>query len=201
MEEKLSNAQKLSKHYPEEALLLCCCYIEAIGVRQYREIDYVVPPRKQILNFSKSKAFTEILTKYSGITFWDKIHPIGLLEYLPKSFNNNYQGFMLVLQRIGSELRESEYVIGQMKTEIENREQLEWLEKHIHKGSIGNIAYTKVRSELVHNITHQQISFRATWEGKRIPDIDFLLMHKCLKSIIHKLKNKSLEENTFWWEQ
>jgi hypothetical protein len=201
IEGKLEKIRDISKISEEEALMLCCCHIEALGARQYREIEYVNPPRKALANYSKSAVFTEILVRYSSYDFWDKIHPIGLLGLMPKIFNNNYQDYVIALSEIGYELREKEFVIDHVKNLFENSVQKEWFNKHIHKGTIGNIAYSKVRSEIVHNISHQPITFLAKWQGKDLPDIDFILMERCLSNIIDQLKAVSFHTGTFWWEQ
>lgn len=201
LEDKLEKIKEISKISEEDALMLCCCTIETLGARKYQEIDYIDPPRKALANYSKSAAFTEILTQYSGYTFWDKIHPIGLLEFMPKIFNNNYQDYMVALSEIGYELREKEFVIEYVKDLFENSKQKEWFEKHSHKGTVGNIAYSKVRSEIVHNISHEPITFLAKWKNEALPDIDFPLMEKCLSTIIEGLKADSYKLETFWWEQ
>lgn len=201
LDNKLEKIREISKISEEESLMLCCCYTEALGVRQYQAIDYIDPPRKAIPYFSKSAAFTEILAQLSGYDFWDKIHPLGLLDYMPKMFNNAYQEYMIALNEIGYELREKEFIIEHVYKLFENKNQKDWFETHIHKGTIGNLTYSKVRSEIVHNITHEPIKYLATWKGCQLPEINYELMENCLSNIIVNLKSVSLEKNTFWWEQ
>lgn len=201
LESKLETIRAISEISEEEALMLCCCHLEALGARQYQEVEYTDPPRKAILNYSKSAAFTKVLAEHSRYSFWDKIHPIGLLSYLPKLFDPDMQDYMIALGEIGYELREEDFVIKAVSHLFRNSKQREWFENHCHKGSLGNIAYSKVRSEIVHNITHQPISFDAKWQGERLPDIEYSLMIECLENVISSLKASSLETRRFWWEQ
>ena len=201
LESKLRTIQAISEVSEEEALMLCCCHLEALGARQYQEIEYTDPPRKAIPNYSKSAAFTKILAEHSGYGFWDKIHPLGLLSYLPRMFDPNIQDYMVALGEIGYELREEGFVVQSVLGLCRNSKQREWFKKHSHKGSVGFIAYSRVRSEIVHNITHQPICFEARWQGEKIPDIDYHLMVECLGNVIGGLKNISFETRKFWWEQ
>lgn len=201
LESKLEIIRAIAEISEEQALMLCCCHLEALGARQYQEAKYTDPPRKAIPNYSKSAAFTRVLAEHSGYGFWNKIHPIGLLSYLPKIFDPDMRDYRIALVEIGYELREEDFVTEAILHFFRNSKQREWFENHCHKGNLGNIAYSKVRSEIVHNITHQPISFAAKWQGERLPDIDYGLMIECLENVISSLKAISLETRRFWWKQ
>ncbi|EJL6784201.1 hypothetical protein NMR91_003094 [Vibrio alginolyticus] len=200
LELKLAIIRDISKVSEEEALVLCCCYIEAIGSKKHQLSEPVDGERKRTQRYSKSAAFTDTLVKYSGYDFWDKVHPIALVEVLPPIFDDNYEDYLYRLAEIGGAIREAEFVIEHVKDLFTNARQRDWFEKHIHKGSLGNIAYSRVRSEIVHNVSHESFSFLATWKGEAIPDIDYTLMEECLTNIVGNLRKLSIEHKKLWWE-
>ncbi|EJE8156859.1 hypothetical protein M5103_004617 [Vibrio alginolyticus] len=200
LELKLSNIQDISKVSEEEALVLCCCYIEAIGSKKHQLSEPVEGERKRTQRYSKSAAFTDTLVKYSGYDFWDKVHPIALVDLLPPIFDSNYEDYLYRLAEIGDAIREAEFVVEHVEDLFVNTKQREWFKNHIHKGSLGSIAYSRVRSEIVHNVSHEPFSFLATWQGEAIPDIDYKLMEGCLTNVIRNLRKLSIEQNKLWWE-
>ncbi|MBL4868280.1 MAG: hypothetical protein JKY67_18090 [Pseudomonadales bacterium] len=133
LDQKIQTLTEISNVSEEESLTLACCYIEALGVRQYQEVEFTNPPRKAIPYFSKAVAFTEVLENYSGYEFWDKINPIGLLDFMPKIFNNNFQDYMIALTEIGGEVRETQVVLNRVKDIHDNNKQSEWFERNTHK--------------------------------------------------------------------
>ncbi|KAB0462028.1 hypothetical protein [Vibrio kanaloae] len=198
LELKLAKIREIAQTSEEEALALCCCYIEAIGSRRFQLSGDGAESKTR---YSKAEAFTDTLVKFSGYEFWDKIHPVGLLGCLPsKSFSRNYDAYVVKLTEIGESVREPEFVREQVKELHLNFNQRKWFEDHIHKGSIGSIAYSKVRSEIVHNISHEPFTFTAMYNDVKLPDLDYELMESCLSNVLDNLKQLSEENNKFWWE-
>ncbi|ELE8118399.1 hypothetical protein RB980_000990 [Vibrio fluvialis] len=200
LEIKLANIRDISKVSEEEALVLCCCYIEAIGSKKHQLSEPFDGGRKRKRQYSKSAAFTDTLVKYSGYDYWDKVHPIALVDLLPPIFDSNFEDYLHRLAEIGDVIRDAEFVIEHVKDLFVNAKQREWFENHIHKGNLGSIAYSKVRSEIVHNVSHEPFSFSATWQGEVIPDIDYKLMEQCLTNIIGNLRKLSINQKALWWE-
>ncbi|NBI54689.1 hypothetical protein [Photobacterium alginatilyticum] len=196
LELKLEKIREISKISEEEALALCCCYIEAIGSKRYE----LANQGKRGGRYSKTAAFTDTLVNFSGYDFWDKIHPIALLGYLPEIFDKNYDEYVVELNEIGDSVREPDFVRAHIEKLYLNSEQRKWVKKHIRKASIASLAYSKVRCEIVHNISHQPISFLASHNVNKLPDIDFKLMDSCLTNIIDNLRQLSIEHKKVWWE-
>jgi hypothetical protein len=197
LEFKLEKIREISKISEEEALALCCCYIEAIGSKRYELANQGI---ERAARYSKSAAFTDTLVNFSGYDFWDKIHPVALLGCLPKIFDKNYDEYVVKLSEIGDSVRDADFIRDHVEKLFLNSKQREWFANHTHKGSIGSLAYSKVRCEIVHNISHEPIAFLAPHNELKLPDIDYELMENSLANIIKNLKQLSIEHKKLWWE-
>ena len=77
-----------------EALMLCCCYIEALGSRQYHDSD------------RKAKNYSKILEEYSCNEIFALIHPKQLKNVLTnqKLFNANFSKIEPIIDGFGNTL-------------------------------------------------------------------------------------------------
>lgn len=175
----------------DEALMLCCCYIEALGSRESDE------PK------NKAKNYCGILTEQGGNELWRLIHPKQLKNLLSskKLFNDILNVLEPLVDAYGKQLIEPHEVLDCFNPHI-NEEQRNWLQNNIFKGSMASISYERIRSELVHDISGGSISFGETvCNGKQVPDIDFELLYASLLKIVSASQEKSISTNKWWFEQ
>lgn len=175
----------------DEALMLCCCYIEALGSRQYHESE------------RKAKNYSRILEEHGGNDIFALVHPKQLNQVLAdqKLFKANLSKIESVIDGFGMELVLQEVVVDTLAPVITD-DQASWLQDNLFKGTIAAISYELVRSELVHDISAASITFsETTIKGNPVPDLTFELLYPALWAIFHRLKTKSLETNTWYWEQ
>ena len=174
----------------DEALMLCCCYIEALGSRQYHESQ------------RKAKNYSRILEEHGGNDIFALVHPKQLSRVLAdqKLFKANLSKLESLIDGFGMELVLQEVVVDTLAPVITD-DQASWLEDNLFKGTIAAISYELVRSELVHDISAASITFsETTIKGNPVPDLNFELLYPALWTIFHRLKTQSLETNAWYWE-
>ena len=81
-------------HHTDEALMLCCCYIEALGSRQYHDSN------------RKAKNYYKILKDFSGNNIFALVHPKQLKNVLKdkKLFEANIDQINPIINDFGKEL-------------------------------------------------------------------------------------------------
>ena len=192
LEKRISFLKQLydDKH-EDEALMLCCCYIEALGSRQYHDSG------------RKAKNYYQIIEEYSGEKLFSLIHPKQLRNVLinKKLFNTNITQIETIIDGFGKELIPQEVVFESLSSVI-NKDQLNWLKDNLFKGTMAAISYERVRSELVHDISTSNLTFNETrFDGKPVPDMNFKLLYPALMNIFRRLKEISLKTNKWYWEE
>ncbi len=178
-------------NHSDEALLLCCCYIEALGSRQYDD-----PNRK-------AKNYYRILEEFSGNNLFTLIHPKQLRNVLKDKplFKPNITQIDKIIDGFGKELI-LQKVVSDSLSPVITVNQLNWLNDNLFKGTMAAISYEGVRSELVHDISAPNLIFtEATIEGKPVPDMNFDVLYPALMNIFDSLKEISLKTNRWYWEQ
>ena len=177
--------------HTDEALMLCCCYIEALGSRQYHDSD------------RKAKNYYRILEEYSGNELFTLIHPKQLRNVLmnQKLFKANITRIEPIIDGFGKELI-LQKVVSDSLSPVITEDQVNWLNDNLFKGTMAAISYERVRSELVHDISTSNLTFsETTFHGKPVPDINFELLYPALMNIFRRLKEISLKTNKWCWEQ
>ncbi len=190
IEEKIAFVEKLAQERTDEPLLLCCCYIEALGSKKY-------PKLKQ-----KWKQYASILFDYSENPVFSRIHPDQMFQSLSekKLFVVSKAAIKNSLQEFGDELPTQEEVTEKL-TPLLSVEQNKWLDDNIQKGTIAALSYDWVRSELVHDFSSLNIAFsKSTILGKPVPNLDFQLLHPALVKIVKQLRVESTAAGKFFWE-
>lgn len=178
-------------NHTDEALMLCCCYIEALGSRQYNE------------NGKAKKNYCKILFAFSGNNIFALVHPKQLKNVLAAKplFKTHINQINPIVDRFGKELIPHQDVIDCL-TPVITEEQKDWLHANFFKGTMAAISYEKVRSDLVHDISTLNLTFsETTIDGKTVPDMNFELLYPALMKIFNNLKEISLTANTWYWEQ
>jgi hypothetical protein len=177
--------------HKDEALMLCCCYIEALGSRQYHDSD------------RKAKNYSRILEEHGGDKLFALIHPKQLKKVLmnQKLFRTTFSKIEQLIDGFGKELISKKVVVERLSSVI-TKDQLNWLNDNLFKGTMAAISYERVRSELVHDISTSNLTFSETiYYGKPVPDLNFELLYPALLNIFSRLKEISLKTNTWYWEQ
>lgn len=177
--------------HEDEALMLCCCYIEALGNRQYHDSD------------RKAKNYYRILEEHSGNKLFTLVHKKQLKNVLlnKKLFKGTFIHIEQIIDAFGNELIRQEIVIEKLSPVI-NKKQLDWLNDNLFRGTMAVISYERVRSELVHDISTPNLTFDETiFDGKPVPDINFELLYQALINIFRSLKDISLKITKWHWEQ
>jgi len=173
-------------HHRAEALMLCCCYIEALGSRQYND-----PNRK-------AKNYYRILVEFSGNSIFALVHPKQLKNVLKdkKLFKPNIDQIDSIVDGFGKELIPQQEVIDRLAPVVTEK-QVTWLNDNLFKGTMATIYYDRVRSDLVHDISTSNLTFsKTTFDGKPVPDMNFELLYPALMNIFDSIKEMSLRTNT-----
>ncbi len=158
MEQKAAFLDGLYKSkYRDEALLLCCCYIEALGNNRYD-------------SKGRHENFVKIL-KECGDDIFGHIHPMHLIDKFKDPQNK-------CLNKIGEKLETismhpekrllSEEEVLKFVNPILSPEEVAKLERHLWRGTFASIAYEFIRSELVHCSGALDTSFRKD----RVPGLE-----------------------------
>ncbi len=180
-------AELHSKGRKDEALMLCCCYIEALGNRESSDLDL------------KAKNYCTILSDKGGNEIWRQIHPKQIKNVLFKNkfFKEQLSTLETQIDYFGSQLIEPQVLLAQLDPHI-NVKQRSWFQDHIFKGSMANISYERIRCELVHDITGGSISFSETaYKGNPVPDIDFETLYASLNTILAISQSEAISTNSW----
>ncbi|MFA6470993.1 MAG: hypothetical protein WCU00_03045 [Candidatus Latescibacterota bacterium] len=192
LEQRISFLKELHEDgHVNEALMLCCCYIEALGSQRYQDSD------------RKAKNYCTILDEHGGDVIFGLVHPKRALQVLStvNLFQRNIVEIQEAISGIENQLYEKRAFL-QLLAPVTTPEQQNWLNENVFKLTIAAISYDHVRCQLVHDISAGPVSFsETTFNGKPLPSIEFRLLYKGLKNVFAKAKCKSIETNKWYWEQ
>jgi hypothetical protein len=167
----------------DEALLLCCCYIEALGSRQSSKPGL------------KAKNYCGILIQHGGNKLWSFVHPSQIKSVLSSNrlFSSAFATLASVIDSAGLNLLATEELDALLSASL-NEKQRAWLQDNMYKGSMAYISYERIRSELVHDISaDHSLAFNQTqYMGSPVPTINFELLYKSLHNIVNTLECKAL---------
>ena len=174
----------------DESLMLCCCYIEALGSRESME-----PQRK-------AKNYCTILAEQGHNEIWRLVHPKKLKDVLSKNglFGGVFNTLEPLIDGFGSQLIDPQELLARLDPSL-NEQQKSWLHDNLFKGSMANISYEHIRSELVHDISGGSISFSETiYKGGPVPDLTFDVLYSSLRKIVDVSQSKAISTNKWWFE-
>jgi len=176
--------------HENEALMLCCCYIEALGSQRYHQSN------------RKAKNYCTILVEYGDNALFGLVHPKQAVQVLRtvKLFVNNINAIEAAISTIGKQLCQAQSLLELLRPILTSK-QKDWLDNNLYKLTIAAISYERVRSELVHDISAAPVSFsETTYNGNPIPSIDFDLLYVALQSVFAEAKRQSVDANKWYWE-
>lgn len=175
----------------DEALMLCCCYIEALGSRESSE-----PERK-------AKNYCDILAKHGRNEIWRLVHPKQLTNVLANNglFKDSLDGLVPLIGEFGTQLVELEQVRAKLDPAL-TAQQRSWVDNNLFKGTIANISYERIRSELVHDLSAASISFSETlYKGEAVPDLNFETLYTSLRHIVNASQERAIANGKWWFEE
>lgn len=167
----------------DEAFLLCCCYIDWLGLGFWR-------------NEGSCFSFVQVLTKYGGEEVLLYIHPKMFEEALAK-LRGKWAGLVLkkvlpILQQSRGRVYTQNDMIALLSHKLTTDERTR-LKSHLWRGTLAAIVYSWIRSPAVHEFGALDVSFdNTTFQGLQVPTIHFLMLHDCLKRIANVAREKSL---------
>ena len=189
LEKRANSLLKLKKlGCEEEALLLCCCYIEAMGNLYFR-------------GGGRQLNFYRILKNFGGEEVLMYIHPKQLWIGLRSAKNLREIG-----QKIGVTLKKAE---KKLYTEEEalalvahllNKEEMTKLRDNLWRGTLAALAYKEFRNPAVHELGGaKSFSFDGTtFKGEPAPVLDFSLLYKGMLNILRKMREISTKTRTYF---
>jgi hypothetical protein len=174
----------------DEALLLCCCYIEALGSRRSGEAR-------------KAKNYCTILIEEGENPIWGLVHPAQLKDVLADNglFRSRLEILEPLIDKFGPQLVTPAEVRARLEPSL-NAPQQAWFNDCLFKATLANISYERIRSELVHDISGTAISFSKTsYNGEPVPDVDFEMLYASLRAIADKSQKLAVSTNKWWFEK
>jgi len=178
--------------HKEEALLLCCCYIEGLGNQLYWPTD------------GSCRNFVYILKEHSIKKILWHIHPKQLQIGLSEARNSRVREIGKKLEAILIEARKANVLYPEkeillLSETVLKVDELEKLSQNLWRGTIAAIAYDRIRSELVHRLGAVDVSFsNMTFEGHALPNIDFELLYSPLMHVFVYVKELSLSSGKWF---
>jgi len=173
----------------QEALLLCCCYIDGLG----RGLYYGSPG-------GSHRKFVRIVSELGGLEFLGLIHPRKLMIALNSSRDASHQEIRILLDPLlrGTELvTETDFLTRAqpllMTAQLTKLGSVAW------KGTMASLAYGDLRSPVVHALRGPDgISFdRTTYRGQPVPMIDFRVLRQALANILPVVRQRFVDAGTW----
>ena len=174
--------------FEEEALLLCCCYIEGMG-------NLYFGGGGRQLNFYR------ILKNFGGEEMLMHIHPkqlwIGLRT--AKNLQTIGQKIGITLRKVEKKLYTEEDVLA-LVAHLLNKEEMTKLKDNLWRGTLAALAYKEFRSPAVHELGGaKSFSFEGTtFKGEPAPVLDFSLLYEGMLNILRNMREKSTKTGTYF---
>jgi len=176
------------KGYEEEALLLCCCYIEAMGNLYFRDGGREYNFYRALKNFGEEEVFTYIHLKQ----LW-----IGLRS--AKSLREIGQKIGVTLRKAANKLLTHEEILA-LVAHLLNKEEMTKFNDNLWRGTLAALAYERFRNPAVHELGGEKSFYfdKTTFKGELAPVLDFLLLYNGMLNIFKKLRKISTETGTYF---
>lgn len=190
LEEKSRFTLELSENgHRDEALLLCCTYIETLGNFLYW------PHQHSRLNFAR------LLVEHGDVEALALAHPIALVDALRGRAETGKIARKLEAH-VPTDPPEllSESALMERASRHLSESELGVLRAHWFLGTLGSIAYKRMRNPVAHHGgAPGGISFEnTTFRGNPAPEIRFNLLPLGLKNAIRAVRELSLESNRWF---
>lgn len=168
--------QLAASDHADEALLLACCYIDALANNLYPGDE------------GSHRKFVRVLSEHSDNPVFATVYPHQVLEFLAsknaswaKQFHNRLASHLKGL--VGPLLDEDAF-LDALQPPL-NAQECEQLRRHLWRGSIASVLYTHVRSEAVHNFPPINVVFSVSvFGGEPIRDLNYDLVGPAVKAVL-----------------
>lgn len=168
----------------QEALLLCCCYIDGLASGLYG-------PRG-----GSQERFVRVIREHGGNELLNQVHPVKLRIWLKSTAPTRLQDLREPLADLlsGRELVPEDEFCTHLATRI-TASQLAQLRPQLWRGTLASLAYEQLRSTLVHQLSAPDaIDFSlTTFRGERAPSVDFKQLRPVLGRVLETIKARSIE--------
>jgi len=175
----------------DEALMLTCCYIEALGTRRFGHA-------------SKIRSYSRILIEHGRNDLWQLVHPRQIKAVLNSrvSLAAELPALSAAVDASGNELVDPDELVARLDPSLPSLQHKAWLRENVFRGSIAAISYERIRSELVHDISAAStLSFStSTYKGAPVPELSFETLFVSLQVIVTTAAEASAEANKWWFE-
>lgn len=176
----------------DEARILCSCYIDSVASA------LCWPDERTNFNYVKS------LEEYSGKEIFSHIHPKMLDEAVHRLSKRSSKWATIhanisdTLQKTHKRLYGKQEIID-LLAPLLNTSEVGDIKRELWRGTFAAIVYDRFRAAAVHGFGPMDgITFdRTTFQGQPVPDIDFSMMHDCLKRVVDVARE--LSEKTGRW--
>lgn len=190
-EAKVAFTRELYKNgRSDEAMILCCVYIESFGTALYWPLS------------GARRCFAQVLIEHGGEPEFSLIHPRALVEGLRGLCANCAKIADLLNQKLSglpSELRTIPDFLSLTRPGLSD-DQASELESNIWYGTLAAIAYKRLRSAAVHcGAAPDYISFDQTsYKGGPAPELSFDLLYQGLSRVFAVCRKRSVESCRFF---
>lgn len=174
--------------FEEEALLLCCCYIEAMGNLYFRGGGGQLNFYRILKNFGEEEMPMHIHPKQ----LW-----VGLRS--AKNLREISQKIGVTLKKAEKKLYTEEEALA-LVAHLLNKEEITKLRDNLWRGTLAALAYKEFRNPAVHELGGaKSFSFDGTtFKREPAPILDFSLLYKGMLNILRNMKEISTQERTYF---
>jgi hypothetical protein len=173
----------------DEALLLCCAYIDALGTHYHGGTE------------RSKKAFVRVINDHGGAEAQPLrlIHPSALLRALPGCGAATIAKAIEPRLSAERELLAPSRLLGEVSSLL-TAEQLSDLADLLWLGSLAAIAYSEMRCAFVHRGGGPKfVSFDLSHvEGEPAPELCFDLLYAVLRNVAHSARATSVSTGTWF---
>lgn len=180
-----------SSGHGDEAMLLCCCYIDGLAT-------YLYWP-----DTGSHQNFVRAVKEFSPHHFLARIHARQLLDAVARLRSNRADSALPVLRALehtaGGALQEAEEIERFLAAQADDAAR-SWILKNLWRGTLASIAYEGLRVPSVHSLgSAGGISFStATLDGEAVPDITFEPLWATLEPMYDEARKRSLATNQWF---
>ena len=152
--------------YENEALLLCCCYIDGLATSLYWPDE------------GSARNFVRVLQQHGGETLLCHVHPKQLFEaFDSKRFLRSLAARVARLWGSNDHcLRTLDEAAAELSGHLP-AEEASLLRNEIWRGTLAQLVYTRIRCQAVHNLGASPLLLsETTFRDKPVPPLDFDLL-------------------------
>jgi hypothetical protein len=174
--------------YENDALLLCCCYIDGLGVSLYWPQE------------GSARNFVRVLQEHGGEEVLWHVHPRQLIESFDaqRSLRSIAARLSGILGPDDHRLRAPDELVSELGGSLDSDE-MRRLRDHVWRGTLAHLAYTRIRCQLVHGLGAAPLLLsKTTLKGQPVPSLDFDILYRALRRIADAATEVSIRTNKWF---